>query len=378
MTKATWFCVLLLACWSGGCWTDTDPEHEHPDLGGGGHAGGAPNMREDAGVPSEGAWTRVDPGGDTICARGDAFHFFVRRGSADKLAIVFDGGGACWDARTCSVADSLFSPVPDDALPEPGEGIADLTDGENPLRDWNAVFIPYCTGDIHWGDNVMTYTTASGAELEIHHKGQANVRAVLDFVYEEFEAPETILVTGISAGAYGAIGWAPYVMEHYPDSFVVQLGDSGAGVVTDTFLAESFPNWGAASLLPDWIDMPANELSFEDLYIRVGAHYPSNLVSQYNTYDDENQRFYYEAMGGTAADWSAQMRAKIANIIEQTPNFRSFMAGGTQHGVLPYPEFYTYAADGVRVRDWVADLVDGREVDNVQCGTCSMPELYAP
>jgi hypothetical protein len=46
--------------------------------------------------------------------------------------------------------------------------------------------------------------------------------------------------------------------------------------------------------------------------------------------------------------------------------------------VLPYPEFYTYQVDGVRVRDWVADIADGTPVDNVACTDCDEPELYEP
>ena len=78
---------------------------------------------------------------------------------------------------------------------------------------------------------------------------------MLDWVYERFRSPETIFVTGVSAGAYGSIGWAPHIIDHYPDSKVVQLGDCGAGVITDTFFMDSFPSWKAESLIPDWIDV---------------------------------------------------------------------------------------------------------------------------
>ena len=325
-------------------------------------------------------WTKIAPGGDTICARGDDFHFFVRGGSVNKLVIMFDGGGACWDAVTCGLADRIFSPIADETLPDPGEGIGDDDDEENPFRDWYQVFIPYCTGDIHWGDAVTTYDPEGDApEITVHHKGQVNTRAVLDWVYERFESPERIFVTGVSAGAYGSIGWAPHIIEHYPDSKIAQLGDCGAGVITDTFFMDSFPSWNAESQIPDWIeglDVSLEELALDDLYIGIANHYPEHFFGQINTHNDENQRFYYVAMGGADEDWSPKMHEKVETIIDRAPTFRSYIAGGTKHVVLPYPEFYTYQVDGVRLRDWVADIANGEAVDTVHCTDCEEPELF--
>jgi hypothetical protein len=245
------------------------------------------------------------------------------------------------------------------------------------------VFIPYCTGDVHWGDSVTTYPPeGSNPEIVINHKGQANTRAVLDWVYERFSKPESVFVTGMSAGSYGSIAWAPHIMEHYPDSYVAQVGDCGAGVITETFFEDSFPAWNAQAVIPDWIeglDVPLSELALEDLYIEAANHYPDNFFGQYNTHDDENQRFFFEAMGGEPGEWSPRMRAKIDAIIAGAPTFRSFIAGGTEHVVLAKPEFYTYQADGVRVRDWFADIAEGKPVDNVDCGdNCAEPELFEP
>ena len=146
------FCCSI-AVWTLGC-GDDDPtvlDGNDPDAG----------LEEDAGpgepvVPElDGSWTKVEPGGDTICARGDDFHFFVRGGSVNKLAIVFDGGGACWDAVTCGLADQIFSPIADETLPEPGEGIGDNEDAEKPFALVPSLH-PYCTGDHPWGDSVTT------------------------------------------------------------------------------------------------------------------------------------------------------------------------------------------------------------------------------
>jgi len=351
---------------------DASVQGDGGDRDGGDGGGGSPTMPDLAET-----WTKIEPGGDTICARGEPFHFFVRGGTVNKLAIVFDGGGACWNAVTCGIGDALFAPTADESLPDPGDGISDKTDEENPFRDWYNVFIPYCTGDVHWGDATTTYDPEGDApEITIHHRGQVNTRAVLDWVYERFSKPDTIFVTGMSAGSYGSIGWAPHIMDHYPDSYVAQLGDCGAGVITDSFFTESFPSWNADAFLPEWFETPIEEMALEDLYIEIANHYPNNFFGQINTHNDENQRLYYTAMGGKDEDWSPAMYEKIEAILDGAPNFRSYIAGGTQHVVLPYPEFYTYQVDGVRLRDWVADIAEGEPVDTVHCTECDEPELF--
>ena len=57
-------------------------------------------------------------------------------------------------------------------------GFYDLDNPDNPFNGWTLVHIPYCTGDIHWGDNVVEYTD----DLTIHHKGQVNFKVVMEWV----------------------------------------------------------------------------------------------------------------------------------------------------------------------------------------------------
>src|SRR5262245_48019208 len=47
-------------------------------------------------------WNELAPGGETMCAYGDPYRFFVHPGTSDKLMIYFAGGGACWNGIFCS------------------------------------------------------------------------------------------------------------------------------------------------------------------------------------------------------------------------------------------------------------------------------------
>ena len=44
-----------------------------------------------------------------ICAVAARLVFFVRRGRRDRVAIEFQGGGACWSDETCALSKSTFS-----------------------------------------------------------------------------------------------------------------------------------------------------------------------------------------------------------------------------------------------------------------------------
>ena len=216
-----------------------------------------------------------------------------------------------------------------------------------------------------------------GGAFSIDHIGAVNSRAVLDWVFANFRAPEQIVVTGCSAGSYGSALWSAYVMEHYPEADTLQFGDSGAGVITDSFFAESFPIWNAEEAFPPWIpslDPSTNELidqELADLYIGIADNYPGQKMAQFNTVADETQVFYFQAMGGgSEAEWTEQMLESIDTIEEQTDNFCSFLAPGDTHCIVTRNSIYTVESDGVRLVDWLAELLEGGSPGSVRCADC--------
>jgi hypothetical protein len=326
-------------------------------------------------------WNEIDPGGATTCALGAPYAFWVRPGTVNRLVIDFQGGGACWDAFTCGVAagnDAICTQTVDSTRMRiasgASAGIYNHDRADNPFKDWYHVIVPYCTCDIHWGDNAATYDSAQGS-ITIQHRGAVNTRAVLDWVYGNFGGPEQIVVTGCSAGSYGSIGWSAHVADHYKKIPVVQFGDSGAGVITASFFQDSFPSWNAQAAFPSWIPaldpsrVDIQSLSLADLYVGIAGYYPQHRFSQYDTDTDENQTFYFSAMGGGGADqWSQMMRASITDIQGRAPNFASFIAPGNQHCIIPYDNFYTVNVAGRRLLDWLTDMLASKPVERVACG----------
>lgn len=342
--------LLLVACESGPTYDDTLP-----------------------GRPTVGEWIEVVPGGDTICARGTPFRFFVRGGDPNRVIIDFAGGGACWDDATCGFADALFH---DNAGDLPGflqllddgviGGIFDDSEGRA-FRDYTIIHIPYCTGDIHWGNATVEY--ASG--LTIQHRGYANASTALDWVYSRYPDAQRILVSGCSAGAYGAALHSAYVAQQYPDASIAVLADSGAGIITDSFLADSLPNWNAQPALPPFIpelQRSLTDLSLVDLYTAIGNHFPEMRMAQTAAQFDADQIFFYTAMGGNPADWTPRFRASLEAIAAASPNFRAYVPPGSVHCATVYPYFHEREVNGVRLADWTRQLVEGETLpDTVAC-----------
>jgi hypothetical protein len=384
MTKALLVPALALALSVGACGVD-EPSGaagegaSRGSAGSGGSSGGS-GAQEPSITKLRAGWNSIEPGGATTCSRGTPFQYFVRPGTVNRVVIDFRGGGACWNALTCSAGDSIFKETadPDEFILDEtvGEGIYAHGNPENPFKDWHHVYIPYCTGDVHWGDAERTYQSGDQT-FTIRHKGGVNARAVLEWFYQNVPSPEKVFVTGCSAGAYGAIMWSSHIRNHYRSSKVYQFADSGAGVITDTFFQESFPQWNAEASYPKFIPNvdPADFTQLPQLYTLIGQTYRDMFLSQYNTNFDDNQHFYYSVMGGgDAFEWSQKMRAHVGEIEMATTNFSSYIAPGYQHCILPYANFYDVESNGVRLVDWLSDAVSDTPVESIQCD----PDCGAP
>ena len=324
-----------------------------------------------AASPAAAQWRAIEPGGDTVCADGSPYRFFVYPGDPARLLVEFEGGGACWSAETCAMEIYTRRVASD-----PGQaaqlgllvGIYDRANAENPFREWTHVYIPYCTGDLHWGNAARAYEGAAGTAV-IQHKGAANAAAALRWTFDNVQAPSRVAVAGCSAGGYGAILWTPAVLDRYPGASVVELGDSAAGVVPPGFFSTVLASWDVSAAWPKGIPSLALEtldperVSLADLYSGIAGHYPLGTFAEYNTAADATQTYFYGLARGetaTADEWSAQMRASVLAIEGANPNFGSYTAPGAQHCIINNPAFYTTIVNGVRVVDWVNRLLAGR------------------
>lgn len=340
-----------------------------------------------------GEWTEIAPGGDTACAYGTDYRFFVRPAAepTSKLMIYFAGGGACWDKETCAPSfqgpdgSPLFvSAVPEGSSAALTQGFFDYTKDNNPVGDYNAVYVPVCTGDIHSGSAVLDMENEAGEAYTMNFKGFANATAAIEWTEANFEEPSDVVIAGCSAGAYGSIFHSPTIIDHYSDARVVQLGDAGVGILRPDQSALGI--WNYAEVLPIAEEMGITNdspVSTKDYYKTVAAAYPDATFSEITSYLDNVQIGFYYFLGGGAtpeeagANWLLGMRSSLSGLSGSLSNFRSLMYGGNLHCITPRDELYTYLDNGQPIVDWVANLVNGDTPRTLNCSECNTPEVAA-
>jgi len=330
------------------------------------------------------------------------FRFWVRKGAPDKLAVVFNGGGACWDDLTCSfpAGPRLPSQVPQfytDAI-RPGDGPQDIggaldaTRADNPMRDFTVVFIPYCTGDLHGGSVTRSYNnvghpvTSLPSQFDIQHRGFDNFMVVLDWIGRNVAPPNDLLVAGASAGGYGAVINFPWAAKLFPNARLSVLADASQGVSTPAF-DTGLPGRGSWDLqLAPWaFGNDPQALRSGELLRAAARAYPAARFGQYTTTQDSVQSSFYAYMkaaygpGGSCPralpDWNQQMLGTLASYSTELANFRSYVAPGDEHTILGSDAYYDTPSWGPRFADWLAAMLDPTAAGwaNAACPDCLVP-----
>ena len=336
-----------------------------------------------------------------------AFSFWAKKGASKNLVVFFEGGGACWDNLTCSfpIGSGLppsapqfyVSQIAPGANPAAYSGLFDQANPANPVKDWSFVYIPYCTGDIHVGSATRTYSNAGNPFLpptySIQHRGYDNFMVVLDWIRKNIEAPKSILVTGSSAGGYGAGAHFPWLADTYPNAHVYVLADASQGVSTQAFDNGNPGRNSWNPQLPPWIyGPPPTSVPGPDLLRMATEAYPHAKVSQFTTKLDTVQYSFYAVQkqfygpGGTcpnpAPDWNQQMLGTLGSYGSEVNNFRYYLADGTYHTIMRSPLFYTESSPGIVFSEWLGAMLQNRggtrgtgggNWQDVACPTCLQP-----
>jgi hypothetical protein len=337
-----------------------------------GARGGAEPARAGGGEVAAG-WEAIPGPSGTACLDGSEYVFFVRRGDPRRLAIYLDGGGACWNGQNCDLdgRPTAVARLASRERPALDSGVFDFANPDNPLRGFTVVLVPYCTGDVHLGARTVTYTSEDGRHaprtFEVRHQGAANATAVVDWAFAHFDHPDLVFVTGSSAGAIASPLIASRSARRWPRARVVQLGDAAGGYRTDA-VPRLLAGWGAADWLrnlPDYRDVEPGSLTFENLYVLAARAAPEVTFAQFNSAHDATQRIFLHLVGVHDAPLPRFLKENLGLLRGSLARFHTFTAPGSMHSILPRPELYNVTAGGVRFRDWLASLLDGKPVADV-------------
>lgn len=250
-------CVLPIVL--GGCGSYTDSPSAPP-----------PATSESLGVTSaaltssqlstgpDNTWTWYDQVPGAKCADGSATGFAVNPLSTGngKVLIFLDGGGMCADQSSCTGffktathfnygASTFASEMTSSSsksevvnLAPFGSytwaktlgmrGIWDRTSASNPFRNYNFVFIPYCTADMYLGDRHDTSSAFPGVRTasQQYFMGFSNFQIFAAQVQGMFASPPSIALVGGSAGGFGMLYNYPQLKALYPETPVNVIADS--------------------------------------------------------------------------------------------------------------------------------------------------------
>jgi len=311
-------------------------------------------------------WHSIDPGGDTRCAHDTEYRFWIHPGN-DNLLVFFQGGGGCWDEASCRAGSGFYKESVGSNEPQFSyrQGIFDFDNPDNPFTDYTMIFVPSCTGDVYMGNGLVEYSD----DVVIQHRGYANLKSAVDFAIQAMPEPESVFVTGCSAGSVGSSIAAPYFIDAYPDTLVTQLGDSLA-LIFDT-PADMPALWKTTDFYTDALananppDLTAYTQA--EYYMALGRAYPDHIFAQYNfQFDNVQQRYFAIGEADPRAFVGENIPANMAMIAAETPNFRYYIGNGSSHCIMPTPYLYTVEVDSVPVLDWVWAVAQGQEVENHQ------------
>ena len=306
------------------------------DSGGGAEAAG------DAGTPitaAAGQWTWVSfP--DAHCASGSTVGIGINPGQANARVLIYlEGGGACWTETTCYVlqtaanfntgysATTFALEAANPAyLAQPG-GFFDRTASSNPFKDASYVYVPYCTGDLHAGNNVMQYGTHTAM-----HVGAQNVTAYLRRLVPTFQGTDRVYLAGSSAGGYGAlINWWR-VQQAFGGVRVDMIDDSGTPMPPDIVAVGNGAEpmwrtaWNLGAALPP--DCAACATRLDGLLGYYAQTFPQQRGALLSYAKDTTLPNY---LGITGAQFTTGLDEEVATNLAPSMNLRSFIVGAAGH-----------------------------------------------
>lgn len=334
-------------------------------------------------------WHTVALGGGTRSSDGSEYALFVRRGESKNLLIQFSGGGACWDDKTAAMPITPASVISGYTrelkafyfksltrlFPAGLAGITKRRDPENAFREWNVVFIPYSTGDLHVGNTTNTYTH-KGESFEVHHNGRNNCLASLEWVYANFKDVEKVMVAGESSGAWASALYAPEIADQYSDRKLYCLSDC-AGLVSNRWPEILDTVWKADSAKTLGFEIRTDILE-DSLLRRTDSQQRNIKYLQSNTmYDDTLTRF------GAAVndlpidttqfidDWAADTKRSMKRLSEAGIDYNYFLTDWghntrrhtTQHTLTTNEFYHKCTADGISFSEWLRrNVIDDESI----------------
>jgi Pectinacetylesterase len=310
-----------------------------------------------------GQW-QFEPIDGAVCGNGEPTGIGMNLNAENRRVLIFlRGGGGCWDVDSCygglPLASFLSSGYGEDEFVEEIAHKGEIyffprEETKNPFREDNYFYIPYCTGDLHTGDKLTDYGDADNP-LPTYHMGRINLELALERIAELIPNPTRLVVSGGSAGGYGAIINYHLFSERFPDVPAYLIDDSGPPLTSEFLVPELIELWQQAwnlegAMPPDCEECATDLSAFVPYYI---AKYPHNRMALLSFTQDYTVSMY---LGLNLDEFDAALQSLTADYFEGHDNFNYFYADAVDHVLTMQTE--TVVSENVVIWDWLTEMVE--------------------
>lgn len=332
---------------------------------------------------SDRQWTWVSfP--EAHCRDGSATGIGLNLSSTSKNLVLFlDQGGACFDPLTCAQNASGYdaaSFATDTNRHWFDTGIFNRTDPDNPARDWSFVLVPYCTGDVHSGNQPSGVVPMLGPQ---EFSGYHNLDVFLSRVVPTFSDAQQVLFAGSSAGGFGALLNADHVARWFAPVPITVISDSGPPMPTSAVAPclekRWLDTWGLdrGPMLDCGVDCPSSSDYMVDQVLHFGWRYPTYRAGLISSTGDETIRMFFSfgvndcnpdritAANVSPEAYLAGLTSLRDTMTAEHASFGTFLLGGqTRHIWLMDDIPFAASVGGTSIKQWVGALLNGN-VTNV-------------
>ena len=321
------------------------------------------------GEPEIGKWYRITPAG-TKSSDGSAWHGLIRLGTENKVVVYFFGGGASINGYTSERGKEFFATTASVQDFVASGGIGSCAE-ENPFRDWTFLVLPYASGDFHSGTGEYHYTDG-GKEKIVYHNGYNNYSAFIDTAKPYVGEPDTLLVTGFSAGGFATSLLADDVIDRFPSAQNITVCVDSSLLLYDGWHETAVGLWQSPEKISDRLTTDNIVLdSLTALYEKRGdsvkilfdCSYRDDTLMQYQSFINTGKMDKTKALGD---QFQADLSKMVAGLQEHIPGVGIYIwnygedpeTHNTQHTIIS-SNVFDKLEDGVSVADWIFAAVNG-------------------
>ena len=317
-----------------------------------------------SGEPELGIWYEI-PVESAKSSDGSEWHGIFRKGTENKVVVYFFGGGVSITPETSEGGKEFYATnmTAQDFVAQ--GGIGSNAEG-NPFKDWSFIVIPYATGDFHAGTGIYE------GKKTVYHTGYSNYSAYIEQIKPYVGKPDTLLVTGFSAGGFATSLLADDVIDRFPSAENVTVCVDSSLMLYNGWHDTAVNLWKAPTQISD--RLTTNNLVLDSLTalhkkrgdsvkILFDCSYRDDTLMQYQSYIDSGKMDKTKELGD---HFQRDLKEMVNGLQTNIPDVGIYVwsngedadTHNTQHTIISANVFDKLGHDR-SVGEWIYDAVNG-------------------